>query len=67
MALYFSADSGETELDHNCKVSKLKARWCMCGNEEYGYFDPLIIPKSSADRSLCPSRPQSAVLSLSGV
>eukprot|EP00961_Rhodomonas_salina_P179808 2426685-Rhodomonas_salina.1 len=31
------------ELDHNTKVSKLKARWCVHSDEEYGHFDPLII------------------------
>eukprot|EP00961_Rhodomonas_salina_P184524 2491449-Rhodomonas_salina.1 len=40
MALYFGTDSGETELDHNSKVSKLKTRWYMRSDEEYRYFDP---------------------------
>eukprot|EP00961_Rhodomonas_salina_P252303 3410381-Rhodomonas_salina.1 len=31
------------ELDHNAKVSELKARWCVRGDEEYGYFDPSMI------------------------
>eukprot|EP00961_Rhodomonas_salina_P255370 3451322-Rhodomonas_salina.1 len=31
------------ELDHNAKVSKLKARWCVRCNEEYGYLDPSMI------------------------
>eukprot|EP00961_Rhodomonas_salina_P146939 1977964-Rhodomonas_salina.1 len=43
MALYFGTDSDETELDHNGKVSKLKVRGCKRGDEEYGYFDPLMI------------------------
>eukprot|EP00961_Rhodomonas_salina_P136580 1837528-Rhodomonas_salina.1 len=31
------------ELDHNAKVSKLKARWCVRDDEEYGYFNPTSI------------------------
>eukprot|EP00961_Rhodomonas_salina_P007047 95425-Rhodomonas_salina.1 len=31
------------ELDHNAKVSKLKAQWCVRGDEEYGYFNPEMI------------------------
>eukprot|EP00961_Rhodomonas_salina_P237388 3208988-Rhodomonas_salina.1 len=43
MALYFDADSNETELDCNNEVSKLKARECARCDVKYGHFNPSTI------------------------